>query len=98
MKRLAYFDWDPAKNELLKKEREISFEDVVIAIEEGHLLDIVAHHNPRRYPYQKIFVVEVSRYVYLVPFVEDEGRIFLKTIIPSRKATRHYVITRNKRS
>jgi len=80
----------------LKQEREVSFEDVIIAIEEGNLLDILGHHNPKRYSHQKIFVVAISGYVYLVPFVEDEEKIFLKTIIPSRKATKRYIIKRSK--
>jgi len=94
MAHTKYFDWEASKNELLKQEREVSFEDVVIAIEEGYLLDILAHPNPKHYSHQKIFVVAISGYVYLVPFVEDEEKIFLKTIIPSRKATKRYIIKR----
>ena len=97
MSRTKYFDWDSKKNELLKQERDISFEDIIVAIDDGHLLDILIHHNPRRYPHQKIFVVAVSSYAYLVPFVEDEEKIFLKTIIPSRKATYTYIIKNKKR-
>lgn len=93
---MKYFDWDARKNEQLKSEREISFEDVLVAIEEGRLLDVVVHTNARRYPNQKIFVVAVSEYAYLVPFVEDEEKIFLKTIIPSRKATRKYIIDKKR--
>jgi len=96
MDERKYFDWDAEKSERLKAERELGFEDILIAIHEGHLLDIVEHHNPQRYPRQKIFVVAVNEYVYLVPFVEDDTKIFLKTIIPSRKATQQYLSTTSK--
>ena len=89
---MKYFDWNKDKNITLKDERDVCFEDVVVAIEEGQLLDILKHHNDDKYPDQKIFVVNIDNYVYLVPFVEDEQKIFLKTIIPSRKATRKYLI------
>lgn len=85
------FVWNIQKNELLVKERGISFERVVYHIERSGLLDIVQHPNITRYPTQKIFVVEISNYVYLVPFVENGSEFFLKTIIPSRKATKKYL-------
>lgn len=91
---MKYIDWNKEKNEQLKQERELSFEDILIAIEEGNLLDVVKHPNKNRYPSQKIFIVEIDKYAYLVPFVEDEEKIFLKTIIPSRKATKQYIIER----
>jgi hypothetical protein len=69
----------------------VSFEEVEMAIEQGNLLDIVAHPNRTKYPNQKIFVVRLLDYVYLVPFVEDQSSFFLKTIIPSRKATKQYL-------
>ncbi len=69
----------------------MSFEEVEMAIEQGNLLDIVAHPNRTKYPNQKIFVVRLLDYVYLVPFVEDQSSFFLKTIIPSRKATKQYL-------
>ena len=72
-------------------EREICFEDVVVAISEGNVLDILTHHNPAKYPNQKVYVVSVHEYIYLVPFVEDETKIFLKTIYPSRKLTKQYL-------
>ena len=84
------FRWNSQKNELLKAGRGVSFEDVVLAIETGGLLDVVGHPNPTRYPNQGLFVVAVSSYVYLVPHVEEVDYVFLKTIIPSRKATREY--------
>jgi predicted DNA binding CopG/RHH family protein/uncharacterized DUF497 family protein len=85
---VKYFDWDDAKNAKLRKERGIGFEDVVFHIERGDLLDILEHPNPDRYASQRIFVVRREEYVYLMPYVEDEHTVFLKTIIPSRKATR----------
>lgn len=89
---MKYFDWDWKKNETLKREREISFEEMLVAIEEGGILDIIEHPRKRRYPGQKIFVVSTDDYAYLVPFVEDDEKIFLKTIIPSRKATKKYIM------
>ena len=88
---MKYFAWDDAKNAKLKAERGIGFEEVVFHIERGDLLDILAHPNPDRYAGQRIFVVLREDYVYLVPFVEDEHTVFLKTIIPSRKATTQYL-------
>lgn len=87
---MQYFDWSPLKNEQLIAERNVSFEEVVMAIHEGFLLDIIEHSNQDRYPGQKMFVVRLDDYAYLIPFVEDEEKIFLKTIIPSRKATKKY--------
>jgi hypothetical protein len=85
------FRWGPEKNEQLKLERGISFENMVVAIEAGGLVDILAHPNPARYPNQKVLVVASDGYAYLVPFVEEEDHFFLKTVIPSRKATRDYL-------
>ena len=84
------YRWNEEKNEQLKQSRGVSFEDVVLAIESGGLLDVLAHPNPKRYPNQKVLVVAVMEYVYLVPHVEESDHIFLKTVIPSRKATRDY--------
>ena len=86
------FSWNPEKNEQLKTDRGISFEDVVLSIESGGLLDVVEHPNPGRYPNQGVYVVAVGSYVYLVPHVEEADYVFLKTIFPSRKATREYGI------
>jgi len=85
------FRWARDKNEALKAERGISFESVVVAIESGGLLDVLAHPNPAKYPRQRVLVVAADNYVYLVPFLEDKDCHFLKTIIPSRKATRDYL-------
>ncbi len=84
------YRWSEEKNEQLKQSRGVSFEDIVLALESGGLLDVLAHPNPRRYPNQKVLVVAVMEYVYLVPHVEEPDHIFLKTVIPSRKATRDY--------
>lgn len=86
------FRWSPEKNASLKADRGISFESIVVAIESGGLLDMLAHPNQTKYPKQRILVVTSDNYVYPVPFLEDEDCYFLKTIIPSRKATRNYLI------
>lgn len=92
---MKYFNWNPNKNVILQKERNISFEEVVFHIEKGDEVDIFDHPNQERYPNQKISVVFIDDYAYLVPYVESETEIFLKTIIPSRKATIQYVGERN---
>ena len=84
------FRWNAGKNTQLRRERGVSFEEVVVAIEEGHLLDVLEHRNPARYPRQKLRVVALRDYAYLVPLLEKPTGYFLKTIIPSRKATRDY--------
>jgi len=80
------------KNELLKEQRDVSFEDVILALESGNLLDDIEHPNKEKYPNQNIFiiVIEIKDYVYLVPYVEDDTSIFLKTIIPSRLMNKKY--------
>ena len=88
---MKYFDWDEGKNKILIKERGISFEEIKVAVERGGLLDTYNHPNQKRYPGQKIMVVEIDNYAYLVPYVRDEKKVFLKTIIPSRKATKKYL-------
>lgn len=85
------FRWSAEKNDVLKAERGISFEEIVVAVEAGTLLEVVPHPNPKKYPRQKVMVVEVIGYAYLVPFVEEGDHFFLKTIIPSRKATRDFI-------
>ena len=86
-----YFSWNHEKNEQLVRERGISFEEVVFHIERGDVLDVLEHPNDERYPEQRLFVVAVDDYAYLVPVVESEEELFLKTIIPSRKATKRYL-------
>jgi len=85
------FRWNAEKNETLSSERGISFESIVVAIESGGLLDILAHPNQSKYPRQRVLVVSCDNYAYLVPFIEEEDYFFLKTVIPSRKATRDYL-------
>jgi len=92
---MDYYKWDNQKNEKLKVERGISFQQIVMHIERGDVLDLVAHPNQKKYPGQLIIVVEINEYAYLVPFVESSEGKFLKTIIPSRKATRHFLGGKN---
>lgn len=86
------FEWNEEKNDHLKTEREVSFEDVVTAIEENRLLATINNPNQKKYPNQKIFVVNIDNYAYLVPYAEDKEKFFLKTIIPNRQATKKYLI------
>lgn len=88
---MKYYTWNAGNNELLRKGRGISFEDVVFHIGAGDVVDIFEHPDQGRYPGQRILAVVMEGYAYFVPFVESEEEIFLKTIIPSRKATKRYV-------
>ncbi len=83
-----YFDWSEEKNSLLKSARGITFEDIVVSLENGKLLDKIKSPT---HAGQECYVVEIECYVYIVPFVEDEEKIFLKTIYPSRKYTKYYL-------
>jgi uncharacterized DUF497 family protein len=85
------FDWDPEKNQLLAEERKISFEEVIFHLQSDGLLDDVMHPNQANYPRQKMYVVAIEDYVYLVPYIESNDDIFLETITPSRKATKQYL-------
>jgi uncharacterized DUF497 family protein len=85
---MKIFRWNHDKNEQVKADRSISFEEIMLALEGDGLLDIMRHPNESRCPNQRILVVSFHGYVYLVPFVEEAEYYFLKTIIPSRKATR----------
>ncbi len=89
------FRWSHEKNEALKIDRDISFEIIVLAIEADGLLDILEHPNMDKYPNQSVLVVAFNGYVYLVPYVEEPDYYFLKTVIPSRKATRNYLLRSN---
>ncbi|MEO8385717.1 MAG: BrnT family toxin [Betaproteobacteria bacterium] len=89
------FRWNHEKNEQLKAERGISFEEAVLAIEAGGVLDVLRHPNSGKYPKQLVFIVALDGYVHLVPYVEEPEYFFLKTIIPNRKATRDYLIGEN---
>ena len=84
------FDFDAEKNTLLKEERGIGFEEIIALIESGKLLSVLAHPNAKKYPHQFIYEVDVDGYVYVVPFVKTSTGIFLKTIHPSRKATKKH--------
>jgi len=88
---MKYFSWNPEKNEQMRRQGGITFEEVVFHIERGDILEILEHPNQERYPSQRLVIVDVDDYAYIVPFVETEEVVFLKTIIPSRKATRKYL-------
>ncbi len=92
---MKYFNWDIAKNKKLKEERNISFEDVLFSIKDGKILDLLEHPNKEKYKGQKLLIVEINDYAYLVPYIESEKELFLKTIIPSRKATKKYLRKKN---
>ena len=94
---MKYFDWNSGKNDWLKAERDICFEDAITAInDKKRLLKVEKHKNQKRYPNQNMFIININNYAYLVPFVEDDEKVFLKTIIPSRKATKKYLIKNKK--
>ncbi|MBN2072762.1 MAG: BrnT family toxin [Actinobacteria bacterium] len=84
------FDWNPEKNEWLKEKRGISFEIVIFHLSQGNLWKIADHPDQEKYPGQKIYFIIVDDYIYLVPYIKEEKKVFLKTIIPSRKATKEY--------
>ncbi|MDO8523999.1 MAG: BrnT family toxin [bacterium] len=88
---MKYFDWDIEKNKKLKKERGVSFEEAVLAMKGGDLLYAGKNPNQSKYPNQSLFIVKMREYCFLVPFVRDDEKCFLKTIIPSRKATKKYL-------
>jgi hypothetical protein len=84
-------NWNPHKNQLLIEERGVSFEDVVYRLQQKQVIDDIEHPNSGKYAGQRIFVIDINGYIYLVPYVENATEIFLKTIIPSRKATKVYL-------
>jgi uncharacterized DUF497 family protein len=88
---VKYVDWDEEKNKKLIKEREISFEEVLVLMQEEKTIEVIDHPNQKRYPNQKIFIIIIDNFAYMVPFVEDDKKFFLKTIIPSRKMTKKYL-------
>ncbi|MGK7956345.1 MAG: BrnT family toxin [Crocosphaera sp.] len=92
MKRIR---WNEGKNETLKIDRGVSFEMIVEALEKGNILDDLIHPNPSKYPNQRMMIVKINNYAYLVSYLEDSSEIFLKTIIPSRKATKQYLTGEN---
>ena len=84
-------NWNSTKNQQLISERGISFEDIVFYLQQDKLLDDIEHPNSEKYPNQRVFVINIDDYVYLVPYIENKKEIFLKTVIPSRKATKLYL-------
>jgi len=94
MKRI---NWSSEKSQILKESRGVCFEDVVFHIEKGNILDDYGHHNRQAYPDQRIMVIDIGNYAYLIPYVEDDEEMFLKTIIPSRKATEKYLGEKHER-
>ena len=83
-------NWNVEKNEKLKRERNISFEEIIFCLNNERLIKIIEHPNKEKYPNQQIYIIECKNYFYLVTFVESENEIFLKTIIPSRKIRKSY--------
>ncbi len=88
---MKYYDWNDDKNEQLKNARGVSFEQVVLSIESGNLVDRIKHPNAARYPNQRVLLVKIEDYIYSVPYIENNDKIFLKTIMPNRKATKKYL-------
>ncbi len=84
------FEWDPDKNEMLKKERGLSFEEIAFLLGEGCLWAVTKHWNPGKYPNQRIFLIPIDGRIIAVPFIQDKETIFLKTAFPSRKMTKLY--------
>lgn len=94
----SHYEFSADKNQQLIKERHISFEDVIVALDNDKLLDTIDHHNKTKYPSQEIYIIDINGYVYLVPFVrKDKQTVFLKTIIPSRKLTKKHLGKRGER-
>jgi uncharacterized DUF497 family protein len=88
---MKYFNWNEDKNRKLRKSRNISFEQIVLATDDGKLLDVLQHQNKGRYLDQFVLIVDIRNYAYVVPFVEDGESYFVETIYPSRKATKTYL-------
>ena len=88
---MKYFTWNKIKNEQLKKKRKISFEIIMHQVDNKKILAVEDHPNQEKYPNQRMLIVEFKNYAFMVPFVENDDEIFLKTIIPSRKATNKYL-------
>ncbi len=90
------YDWNSEKNDWLKINRKISFEKIIYHLSKGDVWRIASNPNQEKYPMQKVYFVIVNDYIYMVPFVKDRDKIFLKTIIPNRKATKEYLKKENK--
>ncbi len=90
-KKTISYRFSPEKNKQLIAERQISFEEIIVALHNNQLIDVIRHPNQQKYPNQQVFVVEVKNYIYLVPFVlEQDNSVFLKTVFASRKAVKQY--------
>ncbi|HDQ45675.1 MAG TPA: BrnT family toxin [bacterium] len=84
------YNWDNDKNQRLKKERRISFEEIILAIDNGQLLDVLSHPNPEKYGNQRLYLVALEDYVVVVPFRKEGDEIYLITAFPSRRYTKRY--------
>ena len=84
------YEWNSEKNEWLKNERNISFEQVLFHLLQGDLWKVSDHPDKKKYPKQKLYFVIIEEYIYIVPYNIEKDYVFLKTIIPSRKATKEY--------
>ncbi|MCD4779642.1 MAG: toxin [Candidatus Omnitrophica bacterium] len=82
------YEWNPEKNEWLKKERNIAFEQIIFHLSQGDVWKITDHPDQTNYPGQKLYFVVIDGYIYIVPHIIEKKYTFLKTIIPSRKATK----------
>ena len=88
---MMIFDFNPEKNKILKETRNISFEDIIEEIENWeNILDIIPHSNQEKYPWQRLFIIKVKWYLYSIPFVKNNWKVFLKTIFPDRKLLKRY--------
>jgi len=85
------YQWNAEKNKILKQKRGVTFEQVVMHIENGDVLDVIEHPNQAKYGQQQVLVIQINDYVYAVPFVQQKESRFLKTIVPSRKLTKQYL-------
>ena len=85
------YQWENEKNNILKQKRGVTFEQAIMHIENGDVLDIIDHPNKAKYPNQQVLVVEMNEYAYVVPFIQQGQERFLKTIVPSRKLTKLYL-------
>lgn len=92
---MKLINWNREKNEWLRENRDICFEDILFYIEKDLIIDDIVHPNQKKYFGQRMMVLNIQEYVHLVPYIETEDEIFLKTIIPSRKSTKNYLRKKN---
>ena len=93
---MKLLNWDREKNEWLRDNRGICFEDILFYIDNDFLIDEIEHPNQKKYLGQGMMVLNIENYIYLVSYVETKDEIFLKTIILSRKATKEYLEIKSK--